>query len=470
LFAGQAIRIIRANPSTTVWSIRHDMSDTPHYEIEARGDTEATVRVTVNPDAFREQLDAVYRRYAREARIPGFRKGKIPRNVLDSRFGRDLFLAEAQEDLQRRHLPEALESLDLRPVSRPQLEIVSFGTSDPFVFTASFSVLPQVSLPGIRERQVTVPSPPPVTEEDVQQALRDVQSHFATLQEKAGDTAEDGDIVRIREGENEWDTRVDGDDPVTSRLAGAQVGERVEIDAEAPGGKRLQTTLDVVSLKQIVLPEIDDEMAKDAGFDSLDALKSDIEEKIAAARADRHDRLIESAALDSIVDEAGISLPEPFVDELVDEELERFRTSFDEPGSERTFDGYLAERGIGEDQLRDEIRRSVERRLRRELVLRRIATDEGIRIEDEELETLAREDAEEAGEDPLRFAARLKAEDRWGDYRASKVNERVLAILRETAVVSDAKAGGAERRIIVPSDGRDAGGLVIDPTKEGGDR
>ncbi|MGB2983403.1 MAG: trigger factor family protein, partial [Candidatus Bipolaricaulia bacterium] len=118
------------------------MTTQPQYEIEERGATEATVRVTVGPEAFREQLDAVYRRYAREARIPGFRKGHIPRNVLESRFGKEAFVAETQEDLERQHLPEALMTLKLRPVSRPRVEVVSFGESDPFVFTASFAVLP----------------------------------------------------------------------------------------------------------------------------------------------------------------------------------------------------------------------------------------------------------------------------------------------------------------------------------------
>ncbi len=445
------------------------MTDKSQYEIETRDETEATVRVTVGSDTFREQLDAVYRRYAREARIPGFRRGRTPRNVLDSRFGQDLFIAETQEDLQRRHLPKALASLDLRPVSPPRLEVVSSGESDPFVFTASFSVLPKVDLPGIRGREVTVPPPPPVTEEDVQQALQEVQSHFASLGGKEGETVTDGDIVRVREKENEWDTRAAAGDSVTSRLIGARIGDRVEIDAELSDGKRLQTTLEVVELKEILLPDIDDEMAKDAGFDSLEALRADIEEKIRAARAERYDRIIESAALDSIVDEAEIPLPDPFVDEVVGEEMERFEASLERPGSERTLEGYLAERGISELQLRAEIRESVERRIRRELVLRQIAIDEGVEIDDEELERLAREDAEEAGEDPLRFAARLKAEDRWDDYRTSKVNGRIFEILRESAEVTEAETDHGEGRIIDPSRGAAKGGLVIDPTKEGGD-
>ena len=445
------------------------MTTEPQYEIEERGETEAVVRVTVSPEAFGQQLDAVYRRYAREARIPGFRKGKIPRSVLDTRFGEDVFVAEAQEDLQRDHLPSALVALELRPVSRPRLEVISSGEAEPFVFKASFAVLPEVEVPDYRGREVSVPPPPPVTDEDVQQALREVQSHFATMEEKEGDSVEDGDVVRVREGEREWDTRASADDPVTKELIGAKVGATVPVDVELPEGQKLDTSLEVVTLKQIVLPDIDDEMAKDAGFESLEALRADIDEKIRSARTDRYHQFVESAALDAVVDEAGIPLPTPFVDDLVEEEFERFRSSFDDPGSQMDFDGYLVERGTSEEQLQDQIREAVERRLRRELVLRRIAAAEEIRIDDEALEELAKAEAEDAGEDPMRFAARLRAEERWEDYRTSKVNQRVFELLRETAVVSEGRIETVPGGIIDPSKADAGSGIVIDPTKEGGE-
>jgi len=444
------------------------MMSKPQYEIEKREATEATVRVTIPPEAFRERLDGVYRRYAREVRVPGFRKGHIPRNVLDSRLGRELFIEETKEDLEREHLPEALVELDLRPVSRPRVEIASFEEATPFVFTASFSILPEVELPEIRGREVSVPEPPPVSDDDIQGALLEVQSHLATLGEKEGDVVGDGDFVHVREGEKEWDVRADGTDEVTKGLIGASIGDEVAINVAVAEGKRLQTKLEVVSLRQVILPEIDDEMAKDAGFDSLDALRSDIEAKIEGARSKRHEQLIESAVLDQIIESAAIDLPNSFVEELVGEELEGVQESFQQPSSTRTYEEYLEAQGATEEEFLAEIRKSVERRLRRELVVRRIAAVEEIGIEDAELEELARVDAEAGGEDALRFVGRLKADDRWDDYRASKVNERVLALLRETAVVSAAEDRTTQGRVIDPTQEGTRQGLIIDPTKERG--
>ena len=413
------------------------MSDKAQYEITQRNETEATVQVTIAPDEVQKGLDSVYRRYAREVRIPGFRKGRVPRHLLESRFGRDIFIAEAKEDLQRQHVPEALSELDFRPVSTPRLEEVSHSEAGPFVFSVTFAILPDVKLPDLKRLKVTVPTVLPVSGEDVQQALTDVQSHFSTLAEKEGDTVGDGDIVRVRESDREWDTRAEADNPVTQHLIDAKVGADVEIDAELPDGKALRTTLSVVGLQRIVLPEIDDELAKDAGFEDLASLKTDIETRLTEQRSEHHKRLTNTALLDALDEKTEIPLPEAFLDELVDEELERVKTSFDAADSTSTFEEYLERRELGEEAFTAEIRESISRRVRRELVLRQLGRDLEIAIDDDELTKIAQEEAGERGEEPLRFVAQLKANDRWDDYRSSKVNDRVFETLRNVATVRE---------------------------------
>jgi len=413
------------------------MSDKAHFEITQRDETEATVQVTIAPDEVKKGLESVYRRYAREVRIPGFRKGHVPRHLLESRFGRDAFIAEAKEDLQRQYVPEALTALDLRPVSTPRLEEVSHAESEPFVFSLTFSILPDLVLPNLEDLEVTVPAERPVSEEDVRGALAEVQSHFSTLEEKEGDTVGDGDIVRVRENGEEWDTRAESSNPVTKHLIGAKVGADIEIDAELAEGRPVRTTLSVVGLQQIVLPEIDDELAKDAGFDGLAALEADIRAKLGEQRSEHHLRMTNTILLDALVEKTEIPLPEPFLDELVDEELERVKSSFDAPDSTSTFAEYLERRELDEEAFAGEIRDSISHRVRRELVLRQLGRDLEIGIDDDELTSMARAEAEDRGEEPLRFVARLKADDRWDSYRASKVNERVFRSLHDAATIRE---------------------------------
>ena len=407
------------------------------YEITDRGATEATVQITVSADGVRVAIDDVYRRYGREVHVPGFRKGHVPRNFLESRFGREAFVEEAQDDLQREAVPEALIALGLNPVSRPEATVVSFVENEPFVFNVSFSVLPEIDLPEIEKIEVEVPQLSEVSDEDVQSTLEEIRTQFSTLGEKAGDAVSAGDIVGVKEKDQEWDTRADEENPITKHLIGAAVGSTVDIDEELPDGRRLKTAFEVVGLREIVLPEIDDELAKDAGFDDLAALKADIEKRIGEGRSERHDQLVHTRLLDAIVEAAAIPLPDPFVVELVDEELEQVKETFSRQDSSVGYTEYLERREITEDDLRAEIRESIELRVRRELVLGKLADAFEIEIADDELGELAKQDAEAAGEDPLRFVARLKAEERWGSYRTSKVNERIFARLRETATVKD---------------------------------
>jgi len=413
------------------------MKKTAEYTIAERAPTEAKVRVMIPPEEFEARLDSIYRRYAREVSIPGFRKGHVPRNLLDSRFGAETFLAEAREELEREHLPAALSELSLHPVSPPTVRVVSSDRAEAFVFEASFSVLPEVELPDYRGLEVSVEPVKPVTDEDIERTLEEIRAEFAVLGEKEGEIVSDGDIVRVREGEHEWDTRVEEENPITRSLIGEKIGSTVKIDTELSDGRRITTELHLLGLRQVILPEVDDELAKDAGFETLDALKADIRVKIGESRAEEHRRLVEAKLIDALIEMTEIPLPDPFIDELTEEEFSRIKEEFADSRSKTGFEEYLSSRGTDEEKLKEKIRQSVSRRVRRELILRRLAEDLKIAIDDKELEEIATEEAEMYGDDPIRFIARLKAEDRWDDYRLSKVNERVFAELLKSATVKE---------------------------------
>jgi len=282
-----------------------------------------------------------------------------------------------------------------------------------------------------------VPANPAASVEDVQRTLEEVQTQFGTVGEKEGDTVGDGDIVRVKEGEQEWDTRADNDNPVTQALIGAKVGDTVDVNTQLPDGNDFEASFAVLGLRQIVLPEIDDELAKDAGFDDLETLKADIRTKMGEQRSERHRQVVNGLILDELVDQTEIPLPDPFVDELLTEEIDRMKAALGEPDAQFTFDEYLERRELTEEEHSQEVRESIVRRLKRELSLQQLGKDLEIAIDDEELGDLAKADAEERGEDPLRFVARIKAEEKWGEYRLSKINERIFNRLREVVTLKE---------------------------------
>lgn len=406
-------------------------------EIKDRSATDVTVQVTVNAAMVKNAIDTAYRRYSKEVQVPGFRKGRVPRAYLDSRFGTDLFAEEAQKDMEEEHLRHALSDLNLRPVSTPEVESVSFDAQGPFVFTAAFSVLPEVELPEYRGMEMAVKPLQGVSEDEVNGTLEEIRRRFATLAPKETETIDNGDIVHVKEGDQEWDMQVDTANSVTSHMIGHKPGDTVKLDIERDEADRLHAILTVMDVKQIVLPEIDDDLAKDASFDSLDAMKTDINEKIAASKSERRIERIKGDLLDHIVSQLDLPLPEKMVDEMAAEELEEFKKNLEDPKAPMTFEEYLKEREKSEDELLAEYREHVTQRLRRELVMAKIIETEGISISDEDLEKIATEEAQGGGEDPIRFIARIKANERWDAYHTEKINSRVFDLLYENAKLTE---------------------------------
>ncbi len=412
------------------------MSNT-QCEIKERSATNVTLQVTVDPATVKNAVDSVYRRYSKQAQIPGFRKGRVPRAYLDSRFGSELFTEEAQKDLEEEHLKEAIVELDLRPVKSPEVESASFEEDGAFIFTASFPVLPEVELPEYRGIELTVEPPQDVTEDEVNGALEEIRGRFATLAPKGSDTIEDGDVVRVKQGEEEYDVRVDSNNPVTTNMIGHKVDENVELEVPREGEDPLRTTLTVSEVKKVVVPEIDDELAKDAGFDSLDELSADIKGKIVTSKTQQREQKIKGQLLDQVVSQIEIPLPEQMVEDMAKEDLQQLKERLEDPKAPMTFDEFLEKREKDEEGLLSELREDVVQRLRRDLVMAKLIESEGVVISDEELEQLANEEAKAREEDPIRFIARLKANEEWEAYRRSKVSGRVLDVLYENAKLNE---------------------------------
>jgi trigger factor len=410
-----------------------------NYEIKERSATDVTVQVTIATPAIKNQIDGVYRRYGREAQIPGFRKGHVPRSFLNSRFGRTLFLDEAKQELEEKHLEIAISSLELNPVTMPKVESDSFTEEEEFIFTAKFSVFPEITLPEYRGLELSVAPDREISEDDINATLDQLRSRFATLSPKDGETVSEGDIVRVAEGKEEWDLRADTENKSSAKLIGAKVGETVEIDFDLPDGKSRHTSLSIVGLKEIILPELDDDFGKGTGFDSLAALRENIKENLTKTSTRERERKIKTDLLDHLVEQTDLPLPEAFVEERVNEDLEALKKELADPRSPLTFEEYLKREEKSEEELQADYNNAVVQRLKRELVLDKLIEQEKIAIDDAELEEIAREEATQSGEDPLRFVAQLKANERWDDYRHEKVNARALDILYNEAKLTEEK-------------------------------
>ena len=407
------------------------------YKIKERSATEITLRITIDETAVQKALEAVYQQYRTQVRIPGFRKGHVPRNLLDSRFGQDRFWEETQEALQKEHLANALSDLDLRPVTRPRAETISFGEGEPFVFEVHFSVLPEIELPDYRGLELSVAPPEAVTDDEVTAALEEIRHRLATLVSKEGNHVSEGDIVEVDDGEKKGNVPAQAEHPLGRALIGHQIGDSVTVRLDGGEGHPSHFVLSVLGLKEIRLPEVDDELAKDAGFDSLDALKMDLTQQLTDTRRARRERAIKDALLDRLAEKVEIPIPETLLNELVAYEVERVKESLQRLRPPLSFDEYLNQQGKTKEAIRADARAAISQNLRRDLLVQKLAKAEDISISDSEVEEIATAEAQEKGEDALRFIARLKAEDRFQDYRNEIIRERTLDLLHKTAKITE---------------------------------
>ncbi|MCD5415834.1 trigger factor [Candidatus Bipolaricaulota bacterium] len=403
-----------------------------NYEIKERSANEVTVQVTVAAPVVKNGVEAIYRRYGQEMQIPGFRKGRVPRSFLDARFGRKLFLEEAQNELKERHLKQAITSLELNPVTTPQLAVVSDEDEGEFVFTTSFSILPTIELPEYRGIELAVEPEKVISAEDIQKALDQLCHRCATTVTKDEAVVASGNIVHIQDGEEKWKAHVE-EDSASAVLIGSKIGDTVEVNLPDEGVEHASLT--ILGVEELVLPEIDDDLAKTAGLDNLAALKENIKENLAESVAHNRKQKIRIALLDRLVEQVEIPLPESFIAEIVKEEMEKMKQDLAELSI--SFEDRLEKLGKSEEELLAEQHTAVTARLQRELLLTQIAEKEGITVDDDELEKLASDEAVKKHQDPLRFVAQIKANDRWEEYRTTTVNTRVIDIMYNEARLTE---------------------------------
>lgn len=390
---------------------------------ETKSATQVTVKVALPAEVVRRKLDELFLQASHEIELPGFRRGHIPRAVLEARFGRDFLNEEAQDELIREYLPQALRELGLRPVSPPQTKPLEFAAQKDFVFEAEVEILPEVTVQnytGLEIEDITLSA---VQETDIDAVVEKMRIDQATLAPKQGANAalvEAGDVVAVQApGEDrlrEW--QVSTSDP-TEALIGHRVGEHVAL----PTDKRLSVQIE--SVKVLEKPDLL-ELAKVSGHDTIEALRGKIRQELEAGRAQRRERELKLKLLDKIVEQTPFELPGRFVDGLVAQELELFQ-----------------KRGLPEPSADDvkKLKAAIEQRVRRELVLETLKKQEHLSLNEQDFAQLIEAEAQKRAMSPVKLRALLEREGQLESYRSEREDERVLQFLYERAKVVPSRPG-----------------------------
>lgn len=396
-------------------------------EIKEKEPTEVTLEIEIESAKVDQAIDAVYQEYVQEIDIPGFRKGKVPKGLLKARFGDDIFDEDAQKQLVNEYLPQVFQQHDIEPVSEPEIDVSQFGEGEDFVFQATAEILPDVELRDYKNLEVTRPQVDQIDEEELDSELEQLRQEHAQLRPKEG-PVKVGDHVTA-EAPNGQETRVriedDQEDP-SNIFLDHQVGDQVtwqRTEDEEP------QELTIKAIKEVIAPELDDEFAKDLGYESIQEVRNHQQEELRGQNQDSRQQELQQKLLDQVIEDSTVNPPDKMVQRMVEDRMDSLKNQL----GEESFTTYLKEQDQTEDELRDDLADNVRAEVKQQLVLDEIANREQIQISDQELEDKIQEEAKNRDTNPMKFRNQLEAQDSLESFKESIKREKVLQFLVDQA-------------------------------------
>jgi trigger factor len=421
--------------------------------VEQLSPTRVRINVEVPFTELKPDFDRAYKQLAQQVRLPGFRPGKAPAKLLEARIGREAMLDQVVNDALPSRYSEAVTSSDVRPLGQPEIEVTKKEYGEDLVFTAEVDIRPEITLPDLSALKITV-DPVEVTDEDVDAELQNLRARFGTLTgvERA---AQEGDFASIDlsatvDGEDVPEAKTEGlshevgsgqlieglDEAITGLSAG---GSRVFTTTLAAGphaGQEAQVTVTVGSVKERELPEPDDEFAQLASeFDTIDELKASLSDQVRRVKSIQQAERIRDAALEALLDQVDVPLPEKIVQAQVDETMHNAVHGLDH--DEAKFAELLAEQGSSREEFDADNRTNAEKAVKTQLVMDALADDLNIQVGQNDLTERLVLMSRQYGIEPQQLLSYLQENNQLPAVFADVRRGLTVAAVVEAATVTD---------------------------------
>ena len=424
-----------------------------NVKVEKKENSKVEIEFTMDKKQFEEELEKAYKQNAKKFKVPGFRAGMVPRAIVEQTYGESVLYEFVIENTVDDAYRTAVVENNLEIVSRPELDIKQIGKDKDFIFVVNVCVKPQATVKdykGIEVKKVSTR----VTKKDVEaelEKIREKNARIVTVEDrelKNGDISiidfegfTDGKAFEGGKAENFELTIGSGQfiPGFEDQMIGMKVDEQRDINVKFPeeyhvkdlAGKDATFKVKLHEIKEKVLPEIDDEFAKDVSeFDNLEDYKKDLNKKIKADKENHAKIDMEQEAIDKFIEKVEVTIPEEMIDSEVDKMIEEMNANLSYQGL--NIDQYLQYIGTTLDEYKKQMRDQAQRRIKLDLGLEYVAKEEKVEVEEKDIDEKIKELAAQYGnkdDDSL-----LKNENARNYMKQQLVYEKTMKVITDNIV------------------------------------
>ena len=367
----------------------------------------AKLTIEAGADELEKAIEKAYQKQKKKISIPGFRKGKVPRQMVEKMYGKEVFYEDAANELIPDAYDKALDECEEDIVSSPKIEVVQIEAGKPFIFTATVALKPEVKLgkyKGVKVDQMDTE----VTDEEIDQEINKERENNARNITVDNRPVKDGDITAL-----DFEGFVDGepfeggkgeDYPLTigsgafipgfeEQLVGAEIGKEVEVkvtfpedyQAENLQGKEAVFKCTIKEIKEKELPELDDEFASEVSeFETMAEYRESVKKSLTEKKEKDAKNAKEEAAIQAVVEDSEMEIPEPMLESQQKQMVDEFAQRITMQGI--SMEQYLQITGSSYQQLVEQVKPQAEERVRSRLVLEAVAKAEKLEATEEDYE------------------------------------------------------------------------------------
>ena len=424
-----------------------------NVKVEKKENSKVEIEFTMDKKQFEEELEKAYNQNAKKFKVPGFRAGMVPRAIVEQTYGESVLYEFVIENTVDDAYRTAVVENNLEIVSRPELDIKQIGKDKDFIFVVNVCVKPEATVKdykGIEVKKVSTR----VTKKDVDaelEKIREKNARIVTVEDrelKSGDISiidfegfTDGKAFEGGKAENFELTVGSGQfiPGFEDQMIGMKVNEERDINVKFPeeyhvkdlAGKDATFKVKLHEIKEKVLPEIDDEFAKDVSeFDNLEDYKKDLNKKIKADKENHAKIDMEQEAIDKFIEKVEVTIPEEMIDSEVDKMIEEMNANLSYQGL--NIDQYLQYMGTTLDEYKKQMRDQAQRRIKLDLGLEYVAKEEKVEVEEKDIDEKIKELAAQYGNKD--DESLLKNENARNYMRQQLVYEKTMKVITDNIV------------------------------------